>query len=147
MSVSNGFNVKVELLENYVFKVDFGDFGDIITDEPAPLGSGEGPNPARLLGAAVGNCLCASLLFALRKQKDNPAGISAEVEGSLERQEGLWRIANLKVQLKIDNASTLPHLSQALEQFENFCIVTQSVRQGIAVDVTVVDQQGNQINP
>ena len=27
MSVSNGFNVKLELLENYIFKVDFGEFG------------------------------------------------------------------------------------------------------------------------
>lgn len=72
MSISDGFSVKLELLENYIFKVDFGDFGDILTDEPAPLGNGEGPNPSRLIAAGVANCLCASLLFALRKFKDSP---------------------------------------------------------------------------
>ena len=142
MSVSTGFNVKLELLENYIFKVDFGDFGDIITDEAPPLGSGEGPNPARLVAAAVGNCLCASLLFALRKQKDNPTGIQAEVEGTLEKQEGFWRIGGMKVKLQVEDAASLTHLPTALEQFENFCIVTQSIRQGIPVEVEVVDQQG-----
>jgi len=142
MSEPSTFKVKLELLENYIFKVDFGDFGDIITDEAPPLGQGEGPNPARLLAAAVGNCLCASLLFALRKFKDNPGGVEAEVNGTLERQEGRWRIGGMQVTLTVENADTLEHLPRALEQFEDFCIVTQSVRQGIAVDVKVVDQTG-----
>jgi hypothetical protein len=29
-----------------------------------------------------------------------------------------------------------------LAQFEDFCIVTQSVRAGIQVDVTVIDREG-----
>lgn len=143
MSASNGFNVKLELLENYIFKVDFGEFGDILTDEPAPLGNGEGPNPSRLVAAAVGNCLCASLLFALRKFKDSPSGVQAEVNGEMERQDGRWRIARMSVQLKIDDAGTLEHLPKALEQFEDFCVVTQSIRQGIPISVEVLDQNGN----
>lgn len=143
MSASNGFNVKLELLENYIFKVDFGDFGDILTDEAPPLGNGEGPNPARLVAAAVGNCLCASLLFALRKFKDNPSGVRAEVNGEMERQEGRWRIARLKVQMTVDDTNALEHLPNALQQFEDFCIVTQSIRQGIPVEVAVFDSAGN----
>ena len=34
------------------------------------------------------------------------------------------------------------HLDRVLAQFEEFCVVTQSVRQGIEVDVSVVDQDG-----
>ena len=98
-----------------------------------------------MLAAAVGNCLCASLLFALRKFKDNPGGISAEVNGELERQEGRWRIGKIQVRLQVENASTLEHLPKALEQFEDFCIVTQSVRHGIPVEVEVVDQAGKAI--
>ena len=142
MSANNSFNVKLELLENYIFKVDFGDFGDILTDEAPPLGSGEGPTPTRLAAAAVGNCLCASLLFALRKQKDTPTGVRAEVKGELERQDGRWRIGHLHVTMQVDDAQTLEHLPQALEQFEDFCTVTQSIRQGIPVSVEVRDQQG-----
>ena len=36
---------------------------------PPPLGQGSGPSPMQLLAASVGNCLSASLLFALRKFK------------------------------------------------------------------------------
>lgn len=142
MSAGHGFTVKLQLLEDYMFKVDFGDFGDIITDEAPPLGKGEGPNPARLVGAAVGNCLCASLLFALRKAKDQPGSVSAVVNGELERQDGRWRIGKMHVQMQVENPAALEHLPQALASFEDFCIVTQSIRQGIPVTVEVADQNG-----
>lgn len=142
MADNNEFKVSLELLENYVFKVDFGEFGDIITDEAPPLGNGEGPGPSRLVAAAVGNCLCASLLFSLRKLKDKPTGVRAEVVGNLERQDGRWRIGHLQVRLHIEDPELLEHLPQALAQFEDFCIVTQSIRQGIPVDVEVVNQKG-----
>jgi organic hydroperoxide reductase OsmC/OhrA len=143
MSATPTFSVKLDLVEDYVFKVDFGDLGDIITDEPPPLGKGEGPNPSRLVAAAVANCLCASLLFALRKQKDAPTGIHAVVSGALERQDGRWRIGGLDVAMVVDDAEVLAHLPKALETFEDFCVVTQSIRQGIPVSVTVRDAQGN----
>lgn len=142
MSESSTFTVKLELLEDYIFKVDFGAFGDLITDEAPPLGKGEGPNPSGLVAAAVGNCLCASLLFALRKFKDQPGAVSAEVNGHMERQNGRWRIGKMDVKLQLDNPQMLEHLPKALEQFEDFCIVTQSIRQGIPVSVEVVDQNG-----
>lgn len=145
MSATPTFSVKLDLVEDYVFKVDFGDLGDIITDEPPPLGKGEGPNPSRLVAAAVANCLCASLLFALRKQKDAPMGIHAVVNGALERQDGRWRIGGLDVAMVVDDAELLAHLPKALETFEDFCVVTQSIRQGIPVSVTVRDAQGNLI--
>jgi hypothetical protein len=36
----------------------------------------------------------------------------------------------------------MPHQERCLEQFEDFCIVTQSIRQGIPVSVSVVDAIG-----
>ena len=143
MSDDKTFNIKLELLENYMFKVDFGDFGDIITDEPEPLGNGEGPNPGRLLGAAVGNCLAASLMFAIRKFKEDPGQVRAEITGTISRTEGLWRIPKIHVLLELGNtAEAITHLPKVLEQFEKYCIVTQSVRNGIEVDVQVTDSTG-----
>ena len=57
------FSIDLALNGAYEMEVDFGLPGvDTLTvDEPLPLGGGEGPNPARLLAAAVGSCMSASL--------------------------------------------------------------------------------------
>jgi hypothetical protein len=39
-------------------------------------------------------------------------------------------------------ANKLEHLDRVLEQFENFCTVTQSVGQGIPIHIRVLDSQG-----
>ena len=36
-------------------------------DEPEPMGENSGPNAGKVLAAAIGNCLTASLLFCLQK--------------------------------------------------------------------------------
>ena len=63
--------------------------------------------------------------------------------GKLERQEGRWRIGKLDMVLQVEHPDRLPHLPTALEQFEDFCVVTQSIRTGIPVNVSVEDMQGN----
>lgn len=137
------FEVKLELLDNYKFEIDFGDFGQMISDEPEPLGHGEGPNPSRLLGAAVANCLAASLMFAIRKYKGEPGKLHAKVIGDLERVDGRWRVTHLHVELVLGNrADAIDKLDRVLAQFEDFCVVTQSVRSGVEVDVTVLDEDG-----
>lgn len=143
---AEGFNVKLKLLENYVFELDFGDFGKVLSDEPEPLGQGEGPNPVRLLAAGVANCLCASLLFAVRKFKEDPGEISAVISGAPVRIDGRWRIEKLDVTIHLGTASaSIPHLPRVLEQFEDFCVVTQSVREGIDVVVNVFDSNNEKL--
>lgn len=138
----------MRLLSGFKFEIDFGDAGQLLSDEPPPLGNGEGPNPSRLLAAAIANCLAASLLFAVRKFKEDPGQISAHVQGNLERQDGRWRINKLDVELNLGvEAASIPHLERALSQFENFCVVTQSVRQGIDVSVKVQDGAGKLVHP
>jgi len=136
------FTVSLRLLEKYLFEIDFGDFGTFMTDEPEPLGGGEGPSPSALLGASVANCLSASLLFALRKYGNDPGEVEAVCEGLVERRDHRWRITKLEVTVKLGtSASELPNLQKALAQFEDFCVVTQSVRNGIEVDVQVIDRE------
>jgi organic hydroperoxide reductase OsmC/OhrA len=146
MSEEQRFELSLEQVEDYEFRVRFDGTAipDLITDETSPLGADKGPNPSRLLAAGVANCLAASLLFALRKFKNAPGKLSAKVGVTLTRNEhGRWRITHIGVDLSLEEAiSALEHVDRALAQFEDFCIVTESVRQGIAVDVRVRDGTG-----
>ena len=130
----------VELEEGYRFKVDFGDGrGVLLMDEPAPLGDGSGPNAAAVLGAAVANCLSASLLFCLRKARIDVRNLGADVEVTTSRNErGRLRVSAMRVQLHPELApGNEGRVERCLELFEDFCVVTEAVRGGIEVDVTV----------
>ncbi len=113
-------------------------------DLPAPLGQASGPSPEQALGAAVGQCLSSSLLFALRKYKQEPGPLRTEVEVTEGRNEaGRQRVLGLQARIHLGvPASTLEHLDRALASFEEFCTVTQSVRQGIPVTLSVFDTDG-----
>lgn len=137
------FQFNLRMLEKYRFEIDFGEYGNIHTDEPSPLGDDQGPNPARLLAASVANCLAASLLFSIRKFREDAGVVTARVSATIDREEGRWRVMHIDVRLQLGNAAeNIPHLHRALAQFEDFCVVTQSVRKGIAVDVSIVDPLG-----
>ncbi len=140
------FEISLEQTTDYEFRVRFDDTAipDLITDENAPVGHDAGPNPSRLLALSVVNCLAASLYFALRKYKNTPGTMSAKARATLQRNEqNRWRIVHVAADLQLaDAAASLAHIDRVIAQFEDFCVVTQSVRQGIPVDVTVRDGQG-----
>lgn len=107
-------------------------------DEPRPLGEGRGPNAAALLGAAVGNCLAASLLFCLNKSRVEVEALEAGVDVTVERNaEGRFRITGIQVTLDPSVAGDAAKLERCETLFEDFCIVTESVRAGIPVQVEV----------
>ncbi len=116
----------------------------LVVDEPPPLGEGTGPNPARLVATALGHCLASSLRFCLERSR--AAGeVSATVDLEVRRNErGRWRIAHVDVQLDLSGVDPAQRaaVDRCLGLFEDFCIVTASVRQGVPVDVRVrVDGQ------
>jgi uncharacterized OsmC-like protein len=151
MSEQDVIRLVLEQEGAYAFKVDFEGTAleSLHTDEAPPLGAGSGPGPAALLLAAVVNCLSASLVFALRKFKNSPGPIRAEITARKERNaEGRWRIPRAEVVITLgDKAADLEHFERVLAQFEQFCIVTQSVREGIEVDVAIVDAAGTRHVP
>ncbi|HNR84054.1 OsmC family protein [Ottowia sp.] len=144
--MNTAIRIHLEQEGDYAFRVHFDDtaLAPLLTDEPAPLGHEQGPNPARMLLAAIANCLVASLLFALRKHRNDPGRLVAEVTATPQRNEqGRWRLPTASVTLRLPgHGADLHNLDRVLAQFEDFCIVTQSVRQGIEVAVTVVDSDG-----
>jgi len=151
MSETLNFGVELEQQQGYEFKVRFDWPGvpELTVDEPEPLGKRRGPNAARLVAAAVANCLAASLVFCLKtKFRQNPGPVRAMASGRLERNErGRYRIAAIDVVLSLsEKFGDMEHQERCLEQFEDFCMVTQSIRAGIPVNVTVVDAAGRVAN-
>jgi uncharacterized OsmC-like protein len=138
---SQPFEVTLELRSGYEFQVDFHDesIQTLIVDEPPPLGEGHGPNPARLLAASVADCLAASLLFCLRRARIDVQGLRATVRGTIVRNDrGRLRIGALDVSIRPEVApDDRDRMGRCLEIFEDFCIVTQSVRDGFDVKVNV----------
>jgi organic hydroperoxide reductase OsmC/OhrA len=142
-------HLQQELGFDFRVRFDWPDNPDLLLDEPEPLGHRHGPNAARLVAAAVGNCLSASLVFCLRtKFKQDPGPLRASVTGQLARNEhGRIRIGGLSVRIELaEESSVLQHLDRCLAQFEDFCVVTESIRHGIPVSVEVVDAAGRTLH-
>jgi uncharacterized OsmC-like protein len=135
--------VQAELMDGYRFKISFPGTSvqdTIIMDEPPPLGNLYGPNASRVLVAAVVNCLSASLLFCLRKSKIEVKGLKAEAEPTVERnKDGYWRVKSVDVRIKpeFDVSTDETRTKRCLDIFENYCVVTGAIREGITVNVTV----------
>lgn len=140
--------ISIELTqrEGYRFEVAFQSAGvaPLATDAPRPLGEESGPNSEELLLAAVANCLAASLLFSLRKYGNEPGPIEAVAAATLVRNEqGRSRVGSIDVRIRLGvAASTMRLLDRAVDQFEDHCVVTQSVRAAIPVRVRLQDIHG-----
>jgi len=135
------FSIELERLHDYQFNVDFEipGVGELVTDESEPVGKGVGPNPSKLLAAAVGNCLSSSLLFCLQRARAPVKGMRTKVNGRMRKNEkGRWRITELSVELSPEvDASAASHLERCSDIFRDFCVVSQSVEQGIPLKVSV----------
>lgn len=145
----NPVTVRLQQVQDYRFDIDFGVGPALHVDEPVPLGQGAGPNPLMLLGAAVGNCLSASLLFALRKFKQSPEPLRTEVSLQTGRNvEGRLRVQRIHARLQLGvSGDRLQHLDRVLGSFEAYCTVTQSIAAAIPVEVEVLDAEGRLLKP
>jgi uncharacterized OsmC-like protein len=149
MAEHSQFTISLEQLRDFEFKVIFDGEGipELLLDEPAPVGSGVGPNASRILGAAVANCLSASLLFCLRKARQEPSNIKATVNGSLARDDrGRLRVAGFDVFITVAGVDKeAAGFRRCSDLFEDFCVVTASVRKGIPINAQVFDESGERL--
>ncbi len=146
MSEEGRFTIHLEQLEGYQINVrfDWKQAADLLTDEPPPLGGASGPNASRMLAAAAANCLSASLLYCLAK--DSPPDHSLKTEAScvlVRTDKGRLRIGHMEVRLILDEAlAQSKRFDRCKALFEDFCVVSASIRQGIPIRVQITDQAG-----
>ncbi len=135
--------VGVKREEEMLFKCDLGQIKleNLYIDEKNKRESEKiGPNPSRLLGLAVLGCLSASFEFCLKKRNFPLEDLEATAEVTLSRtQKGFWRVKKIDCNIipKISDPDALKRANQCLKMFEQYCIVTESVRRGIDVNVNV----------
>ncbi|MFW9772808.1 MAG: OsmC family protein [Candidatus Thorarchaeota archaeon] len=145
--------VGIQLYESesqMIFKCDLGDMKvkDCYIDEEHPEEVDMvGPNPTRLLALGILGCLSASFIFCLKKRKFEVDDFEAEAEVTVTRNEkNFWRVKYIDVNIipKITDPDSLKRAKQCLKAtkdgvsfFEQYCIVTQSVRSGIEVNVNL----------
>ncbi len=106
-----------------------------------------GLNPSRLLALGVLGCLSASFIFCLKKRDLKVEDFDSEAEIIISRNEkGFWRVKQINVTInpKVTDPETLKRAQQCLKEnkegvsfYEQYCIITQSVRSGINVEVNV----------
>ena len=136
------FVIQVEQIDGYEFRVRFDkpQYPEVRLDEPYPLGKDTAPNAVRMLAATVANCLSASLVFCMKKKGVTVQGVMSEARVELLRNERKRiRIGKVEVTIrpKVEDPAVL---ADCLGTFEDFCVVTQSVRDGLDVQVKVLAQ-------
>ncbi len=135
------FTISIDCQQDFEFRVKFdkSSYQDLLMDEPPPAGQDRAPNPDRLLAAAIGGCLSASLMFSAQKLRLNMKGLHTEVTVQHTRNEkGRLRVGKIDVEIIPNIEDPDPNKFQrCLDMFEDYCVVTQSVRKGIDVSVKV----------
>jgi uncharacterized OsmC-like protein len=143
--VSDEMKTKVGLTleEEMIFKCDLGEMkvkdcyiDDTHKEEVNMLG----PNPSRMLGMAVLGCLSASFIFCLKKRDFSLENLKAEAEVTVARnKKGFWRVnkIDVNINIEIDDPEARKRADQCKKMFEQYCLVTQAVREGINVDVNL----------
>ncbi|MFX1382608.1 MAG: OsmC family protein [Promethearchaeota archaeon] len=153
MSDEMGTKVSINLTEvesQMIFKCDMGSMkvkDCYIDEEHREEVDMLGPNPSRLLALGVLGCLSASFIFCLQKRGLKVDDFNSEAEVKIARNEkGFWRVKKINVSInpKITDPEALKRAHQCLKEnkegvsfFEEYCIVTQSVRSGINVELNV----------
>ncbi|HUW43228.1 MAG TPA: OsmC family protein, partial [Thermoplasmata archaeon] len=116
--------VRLSRIEDYSFKIDFGLNGvaPLIGDEDPPLGKNAGPDPSRLLGAAIAQCTLSSLLFCMQRSRADVTELKAIAKLRFGRNEKK-RIRITGIELRIEaNASESDRskLERCLPIFQDF---------------------------
>ena len=119
------FTIEIDQVKDYEYHVRF--------DNP------EHPGATQFLAAAIGQCLSASLLMCVRKSRVETGLMRTRVKMQIDRSDrGRLRVKNVDVE--IDPAITGADQQKAqrcVGLFEDYCTVSQSIREGFPINVTV----------
>ena len=139
---NHGFELKMVKTGPIEFKTIFDQdhFPELMFDEPERSGgANKYPNAARIVTAAMANCLSASLSFCLTKSKVEIEELTTKAKCIMGRNEdGRLRIKKIEVEIetKLDKEKE-KKIQRCIDMFEKFCVVSQSLAEGIEIETKV----------
>lgn len=137
------YSVEIGIMRetDYKFIVDFQIEGveELTVDEDPPIGRNEGPDPSRLLGAAVAQCMMSSLVFCMNKSHSRMNSLDGTAKIKFGRnEENRLRIIGIDLSINAGIAENEEgKLERCIPIFERFCTVTESIRKGIPVTLSI----------
>ncbi len=135
--------VGIRLEEEMIFKCDLGQIkmNNLFIDEQHKKTKDKiGPNPSKLLALSVLGCMAASFAFCLQKKNFSlPHFDGKAVITSNRNEKGFWRVKKIDIILnpEIKNPEMLKRVDQCKKFFEQFCIISESIREGIEINTTI----------
>lgn len=135
--------VGIKLEDEMIFKCDLGkiQMNDLFIDEYNKRSINKvGPNPSKLLALSVLGCLAGSLTFCLKKKKSSLSDIKGNaIITSMKNEDGFWRLKKIDITLnpRIDNSEMRKSMDQCQKSFEQFCIISESLREGIDININI----------
>jgi len=126
-----------------IFKCDLGNLrmDNLYIDESNKKKNEKiGPSPIKLLGLSVLGCLAASFSFCLQKKDFSLSELEGKAEVTIARNEKtFWRVKKIDIELnpKINTPEMRKRADQCREFFEQYCIISESLRTGFEVNVNL----------
>jgi uncharacterized OsmC-like protein len=142
-------HVEVDQVDRYRFEVSYPGvrLPPWVVDEPAPVGTGAGPDPALALAGAVGHCLGSTLFNTLERSRVRATPIRTTMTVTFGRNAaGRKRVVGLEAKIEcapLDEADR-ERFDRCVAIFEDYCTVTGSVREGIRVRTQVHPPAGEE---
>ena len=132
--------VGISLEEELIFKCDLGQIKmqNLYIDERKIKTERIGPSPVKLLALSVLSCLAASFEFCLEKKNLTLSDLEGKAEITIARnKKKFWRVKRIDIEIlpKIDNPEIRKRVDQCKQLFEQYCIISESLRKGIEINV------------
>lgn len=134
--------VTLKYSENLHFTASARHFSDMDLDEPESFhGTDIGPSPVEYFLIGIGGCLGSTFAYCLQKQDVEIDLLEVVVDGQLKHtgpKMGL-KLVNIEAELLITakNEASSDKIEQCIKNFRDYCIVTNSITQGVPLDVKV----------
>jgi putative redox protein len=134
--------VTLKYSENLHFTASARHFDGIHLDEPESFhGTDIGPSPVEYFLIGIGGCLGSTFTYCLQKQEVEIDALEVVVDGQLKHVGPNMSLKLVNIEAEILFTAKDGKLSGKIEQciktFRDYCIVSNSITQGVPLDVKV----------